>query len=36
MAVEALTIDVDGHALLLSADRAAFDPRAWHSGIPRR
>ncbi len=27
MAVEALTIDIDDHALLLSADRAAFDPR---------
>ncbi|SPB18143.1 metallophosphoesterase [Caballeronia novacaledonica] len=26
MAVEALTIDVNGHALVLSADRAAFDP----------
>jgi DNA ligase-associated metallophosphoesterase len=26
MAVEALTIDLDGHALVLSADRAAFDP----------
>lgn len=26
MAIEALTIDVNGHALLLSAERAAFDP----------
>ncbi|MDR5778615.1 ligase-associated DNA damage response endonuclease PdeM [Caballeronia sp. LZ065] len=26
MAIEALTIDVNGHALVLSADRAAFDP----------
>ncbi|QSN61809.1 ligase-associated DNA damage response endonuclease PdeM [Caballeronia sp. M1242] len=26
MAVEALTIDVNGHALVLSAERAAFDP----------
>jgi uncharacterized protein len=28
MAVEALTIDVAGHALILSAERAAFDPIA--------
>ncbi|KND58607.1 ICC-like protein phosphoesterase [Candidatus Burkholderia verschuerenii] len=28
MAVEALTIDLHGHALVLSAERAAFDPRA--------
>ena len=27
MAIEALTIDINGHALVLSADRAAFDPR---------
>jgi uncharacterized protein len=26
MPKEALTIDVHGHALMLSADRAAFDP----------
>jgi DNA ligase-associated metallophosphoesterase len=26
MAIEALTIDVQGHALILSAERAAFDP----------
>ncbi|MDR5802915.1 ligase-associated DNA damage response endonuclease PdeM [Caballeronia sp. LZ001] len=26
MAIEALTVDVNGHALLLSAERAAFDP----------
>jgi DNA ligase-associated metallophosphoesterase len=28
MAIEALTIDVNGHTLVLSADRAAFDPVA--------
>ena len=26
MAMEALTIDVNGHALILSPERAAFDP----------
>ncbi len=28
MAVEAMKIDVDGHALVLSTERAAFDPRS--------
>jgi DNA ligase-associated metallophosphoesterase len=28
MAIEALTIDVNGHALVLSSERAAFDPLA--------